>query len=194
MMLAFIFDSVGFGEWFVLLTVVLIFVGPQKLPGVAKTIGNYYAKFRRTAENFKRQIMEMETEVTKEADTMTDAFRVDGDESKADPAADPTDPLAEGNSEGEGEGEGEGENYDDGMYDYMHEDGYREDGDDFNPEGEEEGASGGDADVKPDDPAPAPAVDAPAPDPAPAADASAPDPAPAAPAAPAAEPPAEPKE
>ena len=172
MMLAFIFDSVGFGEWFVLLTVVLIFVGPQKLPGVAKTIGNYYARFRRTAENFKRQIMEMETEVTKEADTMTDAFRVDGDESKADPAADPTDPLAEGNSEGEGEGEGE--NYDDGMYDYMHEDGYREDGDDFNPEGEEEGAPAADAPAP--DPAPAPAVDAPAP------------------AAPAAEPPAEPKE
>lgn len=170
MMLAFIFDSVGFGEWFVLLTVVLIFVGPKKLPSVAKTIGNYYAKFRRTAENFKRQIMEMETEVTKEADTMTDAFRVDGDESKADPAADPTDPLAEGNSEGEGEGE----NYDDGMYDYMHEDGYREDGDDFNPEGEEEGTPAADAPAPA--PAPAPAVDAPAP------------------AAPAAEPPAEPKE
>ncbi|MBQ6140885.1 MAG: twin-arginine translocase TatA/TatE family subunit [Kiritimatiellae bacterium] len=169
-MLAFIFDSVGFGEWFVLLTVVLIFVGPKKLPSVAKTIGNYYAKFRRTAENFKRQIMEMETEVTKEADTMTDAFRVDGDESKADPAADPTDPLAEGNSEGEGEGE----NYDDGMYDYMHEDGYREDGDDFNPEGEEEGTPAADAPAPA--PAPAPAVDAPAP------------------AAPAAEPPAEPKE
>ena len=170
MMLAFIFDSVGFGEWFVLLTVVLIFVGPKKLPSVAKTIGNYYAKFRRTAENFKRQIMEMETEVTKEADTMTDAFRVDGDESKADPAADPTDPLAEGNSEGEGEGE----NYDDGMYDYMHEDGYREDGDDFNPEGEEEGTPAADAPAPAL--APAPAVDAPAP------------------AAPAAEPPAEPKE
>ena len=170
MMLAFIFDSVGFGEWFVLLTVVLIFVGPKKLPSVAKTIGNYYAKFRRTAENFKRQIREMETEVTKEADTMTDAFRVDGDESKADPAADPTDPLAEGNSEGEGEGE----NYDDGMYDYMHEDGYREDGDDFNPEGEEEGTPAADAPAPA--PAPAPAVDAPAP------------------AAPAAEPPAEPKE
>ena len=170
MMLAFIFDSVGFGEWFVLLTVVLIFVGPKKLPSVAKTIGNYYAKFRRTAENFKRQIMEMETEVTKEADTMTDAFRVDGDESKADPAADPTDPLAEGSSEGEGEGE----NYDDGMYDYMHEDGYREDGDDFNPEGEEEGTPAADAPAPA--PAPAPVVDAPAP------------------AAPAAEPPAEPKE
>ena len=189
MMLAFIFDSVGFGEWFVLLTVVLIFVGPQKLPGVAKTIGNYYARFRRTAENFKRQIMEMETEVTKEADNMTDAFRVDGDESAATPATDPSDdPLAEGHSEGEGEGEGvgEGADYDDGMYDYMHEDGYHEDGgDDFNPEGEDEGASGGDADVKPGDPAPAP--DAPAPDPAPAADAPAP-------AAPAAETPAEPKE
>ena len=168
-MLAFIFDSVGFGEWFVLLTVVLIFVGPKKLPSVAKTIGNYYAKFRRTAENFKRQIMEMETEVTKEADTMTDAFRVDGDESAAKPATDPSDdPLAGDHSEGEGE------NYDDGMYDYMHEDGYREDGDDFNPEGEEEGTPAADAPAPA--PAPAPAVDAPAP------------------AAPAAEPPAEPKE
>ena len=181
-MLAFIFDSVGFGEWFVLLTVVLIFVGPKKLPSVAKTIGNYYARFRRTAENFKRQIMEMETEVTKEADNMTDAFRVDGDESAATPATDPSDdPLAEGHSEGEGEGEGEGENYDDGMYDYMHEDGYHEDGgDDFNPEGEEEGASGGDADdVKPAESAPAAAAPA---DAAPA------------PAAPAADTPVEPKE
>jgi len=176
MMLAFIFDSVGFGEWFVLLTVVLIFVGPKKLPSVAKTIGNYYAKFRRTAENFKRQIMEMETEVTKEADTMTDAFRVDGDESAAKPATDPSDdPLAGDHSEGEGE------YYDDGMYDYMHEDG----GDDFNPEGEEEGASGGD-DVKHGQSA---AADAPAPDPAPAADASA-----SAPAVSAADTPVEPKE
>ena len=139
MMLAFIFDSVGFGEWFVLLSVVLIFVGPKKLPSVAKTIGNYYAKFRRTAENFKRQIMEMETEVTQEAEKMTDAFRVDGDESQAIPSVDSSDdPLAESNSEGEGEGDGEGDDYDH-MYDYMDETGYGDRDDEFDPEGKEEG-------------------------------------------------------
>lgn len=61
-MLAVVFDSVGFGEWFVLLAVVLIVVGPKRLPHAARTIGGYMAKFRRAADSFKRQIMEMDTE------------------------------------------------------------------------------------------------------------------------------------
>lgn len=86
-MFAFIFDSVGFGEWFVLLAVVLVVVGPKKLPSTARTLGNYYAKFRRAAESFKRQIMDMETEITREANAVEDAFKSEGDESKAIPAA-----------------------------------------------------------------------------------------------------------
>lgn len=62
MTLAVIFDSVGFGEWFVLLAVVLVVVGPKNLPSTARKIGQYYAKFRRAADAFKRQIMEMDTE------------------------------------------------------------------------------------------------------------------------------------
>lgn len=62
MAFAFIFDSVGFGEWFVLLAVVLIVVGPKRLPATARKLGQYYAKFRRAAENFKRQLMDMDTE------------------------------------------------------------------------------------------------------------------------------------
>ena len=61
-MFAFLFDSVGFGEWFVLLAVVLVVVGPKDLPSTARKIGQYYSKFRRAAESFKRQIMEMDTE------------------------------------------------------------------------------------------------------------------------------------
>lgn len=73
-MLSFIFDTVGFGEWFMLLAVVLIVVGPKKLPSAARTLGSYYARFRRAAENFKRQIMDMETEISKEAQDVENAF------------------------------------------------------------------------------------------------------------------------
>lgn len=65
MALAIIFESVGFGEWFVLLAVVLVVVGPRRLPSVARTLGQYYSRFRRAADNFKRQLMDMETEFDK---------------------------------------------------------------------------------------------------------------------------------
>ena len=67
MTLAFVFDSVGFGEWFVLLAVVLIVVGPRRLPSAARTLGQYYSKFRRAADNFKRQLMDMDTEFDRAA-------------------------------------------------------------------------------------------------------------------------------
>ena len=80
MTLAFLFDSVGFGEWFVLLAVVLIVVGPKRLPSAARTLGQYYSKFRRAADNFKRQLMDMDTEFTQAAEsvqkTVDDAFTV----------------------------------------------------------------------------------------------------------------------
>lgn len=61
-MLAVMFDGVGAGEWLVLLAVILIVVGPQKMPAMARNIGKWYNKFRRAAESFKRQLMEMDTE------------------------------------------------------------------------------------------------------------------------------------
>ena len=80
MTLAVIFDSIGFGEWFVLLAVVLVVVGPKKLPSAARTVGQYYSKFRRAAENFKRPLLEMDTEFDKgvrEAESSPpDAFTV----------------------------------------------------------------------------------------------------------------------
>lgn len=90
-MLAFIFDSVGFGEWFILLAVVLIVVGPRKLPATARSIGNFYAKFRRAAEGFKRQLMDMEAEMDRAAENtakeleMDGAFQSSGDEGSVYP-------------------------------------------------------------------------------------------------------------
>lgn len=88
-MLAFVFDSVSFSEWFVLLVVFLIVVGPRKIPETARTLGNYYSKFRRAAESFKRQLLEMETEFNKAAadveKDVSDTLESDGDESEAEP-------------------------------------------------------------------------------------------------------------
>ena len=62
MTFAFIFESVGIGEWIVLLAVLLVVVGPKNLPSTARKFGQYYSKVRRAADGFKRQLMEMDTE------------------------------------------------------------------------------------------------------------------------------------
>ena len=90
MTLAIVFDSVGAGEWLVLLAVLLIVMGPKRLPSTARKIGAYYSKFRRAADSFKRQLMEMDYEMEREL-------------RKAE---------AEAKSIVEGEGEGEGLNGD----------------------------------------------------------------------------------
>ena len=66
MTLAIVFDSVGAGEWLVLLAVLLIVMGPKRLPSTARKIGAYYSKFRRAADSFKRQLMEMDYEMERE--------------------------------------------------------------------------------------------------------------------------------
>ena len=91
-MLAVVFDSIGFGEWFVLLAVVLIVVGPQRLPSAARTLGQYYSKFRRAAENFKRQLMDMDTEFDRAAREMEKSVESTSDagaapESSGDPSS-----------------------------------------------------------------------------------------------------------
>ena len=68
MLFALVFDSVGFGEWLVLLAVVLVVVGPKNLPSTARKIGAYYSRFRRAAETFKRQIMEMDCDLERAAE------------------------------------------------------------------------------------------------------------------------------
>ena len=66
MTFAIIFDSVGAGEWLVLLAVLLVVMGPKRLPSTARTIGSYYSRFRRAADSFKRQLMDMDYEMERE--------------------------------------------------------------------------------------------------------------------------------
>jgi Tat protein translocase TatB subunit len=90
MALAVIFDSAGFGEWFILLAVILIVVGPKNLPSTVRKFGQYYSKFRRAAETFKRQLMDMDTEFNRAVNEATneakEAFTVDNDYTAPDGA------------------------------------------------------------------------------------------------------------
>ena len=67
-MFAFVFESVGSGEWLVLLAVILIIVGPRNLPSAARKMGQVMSKLRRAADEFKRQLMTMDEEMKKTAD------------------------------------------------------------------------------------------------------------------------------
>ena len=62
-MFAFVFESVGSGEWLVLLAVLLVVVGPKNLPSAARSLGRQYAKLKRMADSFRRQLMEMDREI-----------------------------------------------------------------------------------------------------------------------------------
>ena len=92
MTLAILFDSVGAGEWLVLLAVLLVVMGPKRLPSTARKIGAYYSKFRRAAESFKRQIMDMDLEMERE-------LRKAEEEAKS---------IVEGEEKAKGEGQDEG--------------------------------------------------------------------------------------
>lgn len=48
-----IFESIGTSELFFIGIIALIFLGPRKLPQMARTIGKYMAEFRKTTSEFK---------------------------------------------------------------------------------------------------------------------------------------------
>lgn len=55
--------DVGFSELFMIMVIALIVIGPERLPGVAKKVGRYIGKAKRTFENVKREVQsELETE------------------------------------------------------------------------------------------------------------------------------------
>ena len=99
-MFAFVFESVGSGEWLVLLAVVLIVVGPRNLPAAARKMGQVMSKLRRAADEFKRQIMTMDEEMKRTADEIKRDY-IDipedgsGDRSITDIADEPSDDAAD---------------------------------------------------------------------------------------------------
>ena len=122
------FDSVGGGEWLVLLAVVLIVVGPRNLPAAARTVGQVLSQLRRAADEFKRQIMTMDQEMEKAVNDVKKDY--------IDVAEDVDKTVSEAASVGEGDGSdpelGDGG---DRAYDYYGEDGYDETGESYSDDG-----------------------------------------------------------
>ena len=122
------FDSVGGGEWLVLLAVVLIVVGPRNLPAAARKVGQVLSQLRRAADEFKRQIMTMDQEMEKAVNDVTKDY--------IDVAEDVDKTVSEAASVGEGDGSdpelGDGG---DRAYDYYGEDGYDETGESYSDDG-----------------------------------------------------------
>ena len=139
---AFIFESVGGTEWFVLLGVVLIVVGPRNLPSAARKLGQMMTNLRRAADEFKRQLMSMDQEVRKEVDNAI-ADNSSSTSSAAEATSDSTATDEGGNPYPEGSPyPGHEDFYDETSYDDY---GYGDspDGDDSSTTGEDS-SSGGD--------------------------------------------------
>ena len=63
---AFLAESIGFGEVFFLFVVILALFGPRRLPEIARQIGKTMAELRRASQGFRDQMMQIEAEVTAE--------------------------------------------------------------------------------------------------------------------------------
>ncbi|HUR99680.1 MAG TPA: Sec-independent protein translocase protein TatB [Pyrinomonadaceae bacterium] len=92
-MFLFILESIGTSELILIGIIALIFLGPRKLPQIAKTIGKTMADFRNTTNEFKST---WEREVNFEEETQ--ALRT-GDFPAAQVAVGESIPLASPNSD-----------------------------------------------------------------------------------------------
>ena len=100
MAFAFIFDTVSGGEWLVLLAVILIVVGPKNLPAAARKTGEILAKLRRAADEFKRQLMTMDQEVTRTVNEVAGELKQDYVDVPQEYSSDPENPDGSDYSDG----------------------------------------------------------------------------------------------
>ncbi len=155
------FDSVGGGEWLVLLAVVLIVVGPKNLPAAARKMGQVLSQLRRAADEFKRQIMTMDQEMERAVnDVKKDYIDVaeDVDKTVTGDAGGEGGAVADGESGPGGDlGDGEDRAYDSYGYDPYDETGesyYADAGpslEDAHPDGESDAVANSGAEVAKDE-------------------------------------------
>ena len=78
--MAFLSGSVGTGEWIMLFAVVLVVVGPRRIPEVARKLGRTMEIFRRAADEFKEQLMSIDQEIKTTVSDVADESDIDGGE------------------------------------------------------------------------------------------------------------------
>lgn len=78
-----IFESIGTSELILIGIIALIFLGPRKMPEIAKKMGKIMADFRNTTNEFK-QTWEREVNFEEEARTIKEFGNVDDGSAKED--------------------------------------------------------------------------------------------------------------
>jgi sec-independent protein translocase protein TatA len=71
----FIFNSLGAGEILLALAAALLFFGAERLPGIARTLGQAMNKMRRAANDFSSEIINEESLPPSVPDTMDQRHR-----------------------------------------------------------------------------------------------------------------------
>ena len=74
MPLAFLSGSPGWGELLLVFAVVLVLFGPRRLPELARMIGKALEELRRASQDFRNEVMRIDTDVK---DTVRDAVYAD---------------------------------------------------------------------------------------------------------------------
>jgi Tat protein translocase TatB subunit len=72
--LAFLSGSPGWGELLLVFAVVLVLFGPRRLPELARMIGKALEELRRASQDFRNEVMRIDTDVK---DTVRDAVHAD---------------------------------------------------------------------------------------------------------------------
>lgn len=81
--------GLGFGELILIFVIALIFIGPKKLPELAKGLGQGLKEFQKAAKGFTDQVQETVKEVKPTELTHTD----NATKQEETPVAAPTDPT-----------------------------------------------------------------------------------------------------
>lgn len=56
--------GIGFTELVVILIVALIFIGPDKLPDIAKAFGRAFMEFKKATDDLKKQVTDLDSTVS----------------------------------------------------------------------------------------------------------------------------------
>ena len=144
---AFIFESVGGTEWFVLLGVVLIVVGPKNLPSAARKLGQVMTNLRRAADEFKRQLLSMDQEVRKTVEDAVSDDSADRASEGLDSEADGAPPEYEGQYDESGNPYPDGSPYPGHEQEYFDETGYQSD---YGPDSADSDSGSGSDAAKPE--------------------------------------------
>lgn len=64
--------GIGWPELIVILGIALVFVGPEKLPGIARSLGRGYAEFNRSMRTARETLDDITSEVEESIDIVND--------------------------------------------------------------------------------------------------------------------------